>query len=145
MKLDDFLTPDEQQRIVEAIAEAERMTSGEIRVHVTPTCDGDPLEQAREVFAQLEMYKTRQRNGILLFLAFESRQFAIVGDEGIDNVVPDDYWNSERDILMGFLKRGEAARGIEGVIRSFGEKLKAHFPIEEDDVDELSNEISYAD
>ncbi len=145
MKLDDFLTPDEQQRIVAAIAEAERKTSGEIRVHITPRCEGDPLEQAREVFAQLEMYKTRQRNGILLFLAFESRKFAIVGDEGIDRVVPDDYWDSERDTLVGFLKRGEAARGIEGVINSFGEKLKAHFPIEADDTDELSNEISYAE
>lgn len=145
MKLDDFLTPLEQQRIVDAIAEAERKTSGEIRVHVTPTCDDDPLEKAREVFAQLEMHKTRHRNGILLFIAFESRKFAIVGDEGIDNVVPADYWDSERDTLVGFLKRGEAARGIEGVIHSFGEKLKAHFPIEEDDTNELSNEISYAE
>ena len=145
MTLNDFLTPDEQKSIVEAIAQAERMTSGEIRVHVTPRCWGNALKRARKVFDKLEMYKTRERNGMLIYLAFKSRKFAIMGDVGINELLPDNYWDSERDLLASHLSAGTAAQGIIEVIGHMGDKLKEHFPHQDDDENELSNEISYED
>lgn len=143
MQLDDFISIPDQGRVVDAIGEAEMMTSGEIRVHVTPKCGKDVMRDAIKTFNRLEMYKTRHRNGVLIFLAFESRKFAILGDSGINAVVPADYWDNEKDTLQQYLKQGDPATGLCKVIASVGEKLKTHFPIEEDDENELSNEISF--
>lgn len=126
-----------------AIGEAEKMTSGEIRVHITPRCGDDVMRDAIKVFNRLGMYKTRHRNGVLIFVAFESRKLAIIGDSGINEVVSTNYWDEEKDILLEFLKHGDPATGLCAVIARVGAKLKAYFPIEDDDVNELSNEISY--
>ena len=104
MQLDDFISIPDQGRVVDAIGEAEKMTSGEIRVHVTPKCGDDVMKDAIKTFNRLEMYKTRHRNGVLIFIAFESRKFAILGDAGINAVVPEDYWNNEKDTLLEYLK-----------------------------------------
>lgn len=143
MQLDDFISIPDQGRVVDAIGEAEKMTSGEIRVHVTPKCGDDVMKDAIKTFNRLEMYKTRHRNGVLIFIAFESRKFAILGDAGINAVVPEDYWNNEKDTLLEYLKLNDTATGLCKVIASVGEKLKTFFPIEEDDENELSNEISF--
>lgn len=143
MQLDEFISIPNQRRVVDAITEAEKMTSGEIRVHLTPQCGDDVMSEAIKTFDRLEMYKTRHRNGILIYVAFESRKFAILGDAGINSVVPKDYWDNEKEILLGFLKQGDPATGLCTVIGNVGEKLKAYFPIEDDDKNELSNEISY--
>lgn len=143
MQLDDFISIPDQGRVVDAIGEAEKMTSGEIRVHVTPKCGDDVMKDAIKTFNRLEMYKTRHRNGVLIFIAFESRKFAILGDAGINAVVPEDYWNNEKDTLLEYLKPNDPATGLCKVIASVGEKLKTFFPIEEDDENELSNEISF--
>ena len=89
------------------------------------------------------MYKTRHRNGVLIFVAFESRKFAILGDSGINEVVSPNYWDEEKEILLEYFKQGDPATGLCAVIARVGAKLKAYFPIEDDDVNELSNEISY--
>ncbi len=143
MRLDDFISIPDQGRVVDAIGDAEKMTSGEIRVHVTPKCGKDVMKAAAKAFNRLKMYKTRHRNGVLIYVAFESRKFAILGDAGINSVVPQGYWDSEKDTLLEHLKSGDPATGLCKVIASVGEKLKAYFPAEEDDENELSNEISY--
>lgn len=143
MQLDNFISKPDQGRVVAAIGEAEKMTSGEIRVHITPQCGDDVMRDAIKTFNQLGMYKTRHRNGVLIFVAFESRKLAIIGDSGINEVVSTNYWDEEKDILLEFLKHGDPATGLCAVIARVGAKLKAYFPIEDDDVNELSNEISY--
>ena len=126
-----------------AIGEAEKMTSGEIRVHLTPKCGDDVMRDAIKAFNRLKMYKTRHRNGVLIFVAFESRKFAIIGDSGIDEVVSTNYWDEEKEILLTYLKNNDPATGLCAVIARVGAKLKAYFPCDDDDVNELSNEISY--
>ncbi len=143
MQLDNFISKPDQGRVVAAIGEAEKMTSGEIRVHLTPRCGDDVMRDAIKTFNRLRMYKTRHRNGVLIFVAFESRKLAILGDNGINEVVSANYWDEEKDILLEYLKHGDPATGLCAVIARVGAKLKAYFPIEDDDVNELSNEISY--
>ena len=101
------------------------------------------LVAAVEVFERLEMHKTKARNGILIFIAPERREFAILGDKGIDEVVPKDFWKEERDILLSFFKKEAFAEGIVQVIQQIGVKLKGHFPYEAGDINELPDEISY--
>ena len=138
MQLDDFISIPDQGRVVDAIGDAEKMTSGEIRVHITPKCGDDVMKDAVKTFNRLKMYKTRHRNGVLIYVAF-----AILGDAGINSVVPQDYWENEKDTLLQYLKQNDPATGLCLVIASVGEKLKTFFPCEEDDENELSNEISY--
>ena len=143
MQLDNFISKPDQGRVVSAIGEAEKMTSGEIRVHITPRCGKDVMRDAIRTFNRLGMYKTRHRNGVLIFVAFESRKFAILGDSGINEVVATNYWDDEKEILLEFFKNNDPATGLCSVIARVGAKLKAYFPIEDDDVNELSNDISY--
>ena len=143
MQLEDFLNINEQRQVVEAITLAETKTSGEIRVHVTPKCGTNVMKEAIKTFNKLEMYKTLNRNAVLIYVAFESRRFAILGDAGINDVVPHGFWNDEKDTLLYHLKQGDPATGLCRVIESVGEKLKAFFPVDDDDVNELSNEISF--
>ena len=145
MRLDDFISIPDQGRVVDAIGEAEKMTSGEIRVHITPKCGNDVMKDAAKTFDRLKMYKTRHRNGVLIYVAFESRKFAILGDAGINAVVPENYWEQEKDTLLEHLKASDPATGLCKVIASVGEKLKTYFPGEDDDENELSNDISYED
>lgn len=140
MQLDNFISKPDQGRVVAAIGEAEKMTSGEIRVHLTPRCGKDVMRDAIRAFNRLGMYKTRHRNGVLIFVAFESRKCAIIGDSGINEVVS---WDDEKEILLSYFKMGDPATGLCIVIARIGAKLKGYFPSEADDVNELSNDISY--
>jgi uncharacterized membrane protein len=141
-KTEDFLTKEEEQEIVQAIVTAEKNTSGEIRVHIEETSEKPPLERAKEVFSTLEMYKTEARNGVLFYIGVVNKGFAILGDEGINNVVEADFWDCTKDIVLEHFKNKEFKKGlVEGVLRA-GEKLKHYFPYQSDDTNELSNEIS---
>ncbi len=140
--VESFLTPAEESAIVAAIASAERATSGEIRLHIERLCSGDPLERAKQVFELLEMHKTEQKNGVLFYLAVDDHKFAICGDQGIDAVVPADFWNSTKEMLASHFKRGAFADGLIAGIALAGEQLKKYFPFEKGDQNELSNEIS---
>lgn len=137
-----FLTEEEKQALVIAIAEAERMTSGEIRVHIDKSCKGDPLERAKQLFFQLKMYETVARNGVLIYVAPSDRKLAIVGDEGINAAVPADFWNQTKDSLLQAFKASAYFDGLSAAIQEVGILLKQFFPYEETDTDELSNEIS---
>ena len=145
MALIDFLTTDEQQRIVSAIAEAEHQTSGEICVHVTPRCWGNVMTTAQKKFNQLKLYETERRNAVLIFIAYKSHKFAILGDQGINELVPDDFWKDTLTLLGEKLKAGETCTGLCETILQIGNKLTHYFPAIKDDINELSNEITYED
>lgn len=137
-----FLSPKEEQEIVEAIQIAEKNTSGEIRVHIEATANKEVYDRAIEVFDLLEMNATKDRNGVLLYVAVVDKKFVIYGDEGINHIVGQDFWDTTKDVIQQHFKKQDFKQGIvEGVLAA-GEALKKHFPWQEDDENELSNEIS---
>ncbi len=137
-------TPDEQQRIVASIREAEKATSGEIRVHVEPHCaNADPLQRAIEVFAHLGMHQTKEHNGVLFYLAHVDRKFAVLGDQGIDAKVPDNFWVSTKELLLTHFVAGNYAEGLSRGIERAGQQLKQYFPYASDDTNELADDISF--
>lgn len=141
-KTEDFLTPTEEQEIVKAIALAEKQTSGEIRVHLEEKSDLEPMERAKEVFLQLNMQQTDARNGVLFYVAVSNKKFAVLGDEGINKVVAPNFWESTKEAVINQFKTGNFKTGIIDGITEAGNQLKAHFPYQTDDENELSNEIS---
>jgi uncharacterized membrane protein len=140
-----LFTKEEDARIVAGIRKAESGTSGEIRIFVEDFCMRDhPVERAAEVFQLFGMFNTKERNGVLLYLAEKSRQFALWGDTGIHQRVGYQFWEAEKQMLREHLQRDEAAEGVCRVIEQIGERLKSYFPAPEDaDHDELPNEIIY--
>ena len=138
-----FFSKEEQQKIVSAIKEAELNTSGEIRVHIENRCKGETLERAAEMFYELKMDHTAARNGILFYLAVKDRKFAIIGDEGINRNVEHDFWNDIKDEMTSMFKEGQFTEGLVAGILKCGNKLKQYFPYQENDVNELSDEISF--
>ncbi|WP_348798396.1 TPM domain-containing protein [Flavobacterium adhaerens] len=141
-KVEDFLTPEQEQEIVEAIRTAEKNTSGEIRVHIEKTTSLDPYDRAMEVFHDLRMDETQLQNGVLIYVAVEDKTFVICGDKGINDLVEPDFWDCTRDAMVSQFKKGDFKQGlVDGILRA-GERLKKYFPWQEGDTDELSNEIS---
>ncbi len=144
MALSDFIPQEGQKRVVEAIEAAEKRTSGEIRVHIEPRCkSGDAYRRAVEVFNELKMYETGQRNAVLVYVAYRSHVFAIIGDCGINERVGSGFWNEEIETLARYLRQGDPVGGLCEVIGQIGDSLSAYFPWTEDDVNEQSDEISY--
>lgn len=139
---EDFLTAEEEQEIVKAIAIAEENTSGEIRVHIENHSEKPPLERAKEVFLSLEMQNTEARNGVLFYVGVVDKTFAILGDEGIDKKVELDFWHVTKDAVIQHFKNKNYKDGLVAGILSAGERLKKIFPYDKDDTNELSNEIS---
>jgi uncharacterized membrane protein len=138
----DFLEKLDQERIVEAIRSAERMTSGEIRVHVQPKAHGDIRVVAERTFERLGMTKTELRNGVLLFIACEEQRFVILGDQGINEKAPAGFWDEIAAKLTIRFRAGEFSDGIVEAIHSAGQELRHDFPRSQEDVDELANEIN---
>lgn len=143
MSARSFFTKEEQHNIVAAIKEAELNTSGEIRVHIENHCKEEALERAAEVFYDLKMDRTAARNGILFYLAVKDHKFAIIGDEGINREVERDFWNDIKDEMIYNFKENKFAEGLIAGILKCGDKLKKYFPYQNDDVNELSDEISF--
>ncbi|MCF6168306.1 TPM domain-containing protein [Lutibacter sp.] len=141
-KVEDFLTKEQEQKLIQTIKVAEKNTSGEIRVHIEKTSDKPPMDRALEVFHFLKMNETELKNGVLLYVAIESKQFAIIGDEGIHNKVTDSFWDSTKEIVLSHFAKNEFAKGLELGILEVGEKLKNYFPYQSNDTNELSDEIS---
>ncbi len=137
-------TADEQKRIVAAIRQAEKATSGEIRVHVEAHCSTtDPVQRAVDVFAHLGMHQTKDQNGVLFYLAHADRKFAVVGDKGIDAKVPADFWESTKNLLRSHFAKGAYADGLSRGIEQAGQQLKQYFPYASDDTNELADDISF--
>jgi uncharacterized membrane protein len=138
----EFLTPEEENEVVQAIITAEQNTSGEIRVHIEIHTDKQPLERAQEVFYQLGMNNTLLQNGVLFYVGVQDHTFAIIGDKGINDLVEENFWDKTKDLVISHFKNGKFKQGlVEGILKA-GEKLKVLFPSSENNPDELSNEIS---
>lgn len=139
-----FFTKEEEKQIIYSIREAEKNTSGEIRLHIEKKCKGgNVLDRATNVFHILKMNKTAQQNGVLFYLATKDKQFSVIGDKGINEKVPDDFWEEVKKETIEAFKNGDFCEGLSKSILKAGEKLKAFFPYQQDDKNELSDEISF--
>lgn len=143
MKPSEFLGKENEQLIAKAIEQAESQCSGEIRVHIESNCKSNVLDRAATVFKTLAMHKTKERNGVLFYLSINDRKFAIIGDVGINAVVPQDFWDTTKELVINQFKKAEFTEGLVKGIELAGEHLKQYFPHQIDDVNELSDEISY--
>lgn len=140
----NFFKKEEEARIIQAIKNAENKTSGEIRVHLERKTGGTPiLAVAAEVFHILKMDETEARNGVLILLVPAEKQFGIIGDKGINEVVPVHFWEDVRDIMKQHFANGQFAQGLIEGIEKVGQKLKEYFPYQTDDTNELPDDISY--
>ena len=144
-KKKDFFNTEEKQLITESIRHAEKMTSGEVRVFVESKCSYmDAIDRAAELFFNLQMQKTDDRNAVLLYVAMEDRQLAVFGDEGIHKKVGNEYWNAEVGKIINNFNRDNYAEGISEVVKDIGEALTKHFPYNNDtDKNELPDEIVF--
>lgn len=140
-----LFTEQQQKQVQDAIAQAELNTSGEIRVHIDKRCKEEPMKMAIAVFEKLGMHKTEQRNAVLFYLAMEDKKLAILGDKGINEAVPTNFWDEIRDLMVSHFKKGEFTEGLSKGIVMAGEQLKTAFPYQSDDTNELSNEITFED
>jgi len=132
----------DSDRIVQAVKEAELNTSGEIRVHIQRRVKGKIYEVAKRKFEELGMTATALRNGVLFFVAMDDRQFSVLGDSGIDEKVPEDFWSGTVEEMTSHFKEGDFPGGIEAGVLKAGQALKEYFPYQDDDINELSDEIS---
>jgi uncharacterized membrane protein len=143
MKASSFFSEEQQAQILASVKEAELETSGEIRVHIETSLKGDVLDRAAWLFKKLGMDKTAERNGVLFYLAVDDRKFAILGDGGLNSKVPAGFWNEISEHLKKNFKEGKFTEGLsEGIIMA-GNQLKRHFPYKKNDINELSDEISF--
>ncbi|WP_047544944.1 TPM domain-containing protein [Psychroserpens sp. Hel_I_66] len=141
-KVEDFLTANEEQEIIEAIRDAEKNTSGEIRIHIEKELKVDAFERAMEVFHFLKMDNTKLQNGVLIYVAVDDKTFVIYGDKGINDVVPPNFWDSTKNVMQFHFKANRFKQGlIEGVLKA-GKQLEQHFPWVHGDINELPDEIS---
>ncbi len=143
-KKQTFFSKEEEERMVEAIRSAEKQTSGEIRLFMEQRCAFlNPLDRAKEVFAELEMFKTKDRNAVLLYIATKDQQLAVLGDEGIYQKMGQAFWDSEVKLILSEFKQHHFIDGVCKIIGDVGVALKENFPYESDDKNELDDGIVY--
>jgi len=144
-KKKEFFTAEQKQQIVEAVRDAERRTSGEVRVFVESRCSYmDAIDRAIEIFAQLKMFETNDRNAVLVYVALKDKQLAIFGDEGIHKKLGNDYWNTEIGKMINKFNKENYAEGIKEVVKDIGEALVTYFPFNNDtDKNELPDDIVF--
>jgi len=143
MKASSFFTREQQAQILASVKEAENATSGEIRVHIETTCPEDVLDRSAWVFKKLGMHNTADRNGVLFYLAVNDRKFAIIGDAGINARVPAGFWDEIKELMQKHFRESNFTEGLSKGIILAGQQLKAHFPYASQDINELSDEISF--
>jgi len=140
-----FFTEEQQEEIKQAILNAELDTSGEIRVHIENVCEGDVLDRAAYIFKKLNIQKTELRNGVLFYLAVKNRKFAILGDSGINKVVPEDFWDTLKAKMLNHFREDDFTAGLVEGISCVGKYLKKFFPFHSSDVNELKDDISFGE
>lgn len=137
-----ILNSEEQEKIAHAVSLAENRTSGEIRVVVENTVGGkSAIEKATQYFKELDMHKTVLRNGVLIYLAVVDHEFAIIGDQGINQRVNADFWEVTKDKMLVHFRNGDFLRGLQEGVKEAGEQLHHFFPRKEDDINELPNDV----
>ena len=145
MALSDFIPTDQQERIAQAITEAEKCTSGEIVVHVTPRCRRAPMDGAKRIFKKFGLQNTERRNAVLIYIAYEDHKLAVIGDKGIYDNAPADIWNEDVALLTDRIASGRQVDGLCEVIARIGQRLSHYFPSVRDDVNEISNDVQYSE
>lgn len=141
--METLFSSEDQEKIVAAIKTAELNTSGEIKVHIEAHCKFDSVDRAADVFNKLGMANTELRNGVLIYLAIKDHRFAIIGDKGINEKVPENFWNETRDLMQKKFREHKFTEGlVEGILKA-GEQLKSHFPYSKSDTNELNDQISF--
>jgi uncharacterized membrane protein len=135
----------DQQQVRLAIEAAERQTSGQIRVCVEETCSEEPIERAARYFHRLDMHQTKLRNGVLIYVATKDRKFAIIGDAGINKLVPENFWDSTKESMLGLFKQGNLVAGIVEGLQKAGNQLKIYFPHTSGGSNELPDDIAFMD
>jgi uncharacterized membrane protein len=140
-----FIEGDDLDAIARAVAEAERVTSAEIRVHLDHRCAGDAMARAIELFGRFGMHHTALRNGVLIYIAVQDRKLAVIGDTGIHERVGAAYWQGIVDLMITHLRAERPRDGLLAAVREVGEALRRHFPRASDDRNELSDEVSFSD
>ncbi|MFM2359388.1 MAG: hypothetical protein RLY16_1381 [Bacteroidota bacterium] len=140
-----FFTPEENAMIVAAIQNSERLTSGEIRVFVeSKNTYVNTLDRAREIFAQLKMFETQERNAVLLYIAVDHREVALFGDEGIHQRVGTAYWDAAVQQMIAYFSKHDLAKGIETCVLQIGATLQKEFPYQPTtDKNELPDDIVF--
>ena len=128
---------------MQSIEQAELNTSGEIRVHVEDKCKEDVMDRAAFIFEKLQMQQTELRNGVLFYISTSDRKFCILGDAGINQKVPANFWENIKAKMLKLLKEDKIVAALCIGIQMAGEQLKKHFPYQAGDINELSNEISF--
>ncbi len=128
-----------------AIANAEKRTSGELRVFIEDHSEDGPLDRSAFLFKQLRMDKTKLRNGVLIYVAFRDHKFSIIGDVGIHEKVGGDFWNSTKNKMQTHFRTGEFLNALLAGIEEAGEALAKYFPYQVSDKDELSNDIIFGE
>ena len=136
-----MLNQDELNKVVESIRAAEGQTSAEIRVCVARKCVDSPLEAAQRKFKQLKMDTTALRNSVLIYVAPSDHKAAVVGDSGIDEVAKEGFWDSVLEEMLSFFKDERICDGICRGVGKVGELIKARYPITENDMNELCDDV----
>jgi uncharacterized membrane protein len=145
IKASTFFTREEQIQIRDTIKEAEGKTSGEIRVHIETKLSGNVLDRAAWIFKRIGMHETDNRKGVLFYFAVRNKEFAIIGDGGINSKVAENFWDKIKKTLQEHFRNGKYTEGLIEGIRMTGMQLKEYFPHEKDDKNELPDEISFDD
>ncbi len=143
MTASDRFDESDRLQILAEIKEAEKNTSGEIRLFIEDDCGENVLDRAAFIFKELEMHKTKERNGVLFYLATDSRQFAILGDQGIHSKVEKDFWHAIKHEMQNYFTEGNFLKGLTIGIKMSGDALKKHFPYHKNDKNELSDDIVF--
>ena len=140
-----FFTESQEAQIIESVRTAELRTSGEVRVFVESRCKYmDAIDRAVEIFFDLQMHRTADRNAVLVYVALKDRQLAVFGDEGIHTKVGTEFWNREVAAMISTFNRNDYASGISNCIKDIGESLHQHFPYDEKtDKNELPDNIVF--
>jgi uncharacterized membrane protein len=144
MNASNFFTEEEKKALELQIFNAEQNTSGEIRIHLEQSCKEDVLDRAVSVFESLNMHETKLRNGVLFYVAIDDHKFAILGDAGINEKVPANFWNAVKEEVLDHFKGGNYFIGLDKGVKMAGEKLKTYFPVSDQNPNELSDEITFS-
>lgn len=144
LSAENFLTQEEREQVARAITEAEKLTSAEIRVHLEDHIEEDVLDHAAYIFEELDMHRTADRNGILIYICVADRQMAVVGDKGINERVPEGFWDNVIENMRGHFVQMHHVQGLIEAVKKVGELAGSHFPRLRNDRDELSNEVSFS-
>ncbi len=143
LEVDEFLTRAELDRVRDAVRSAEKRTSGEIRVHLDAAIMEGGLDHAAFVFDDLGMKKTKDRNGVLLYVSVPSRKVAVIGDAGIHAKSGQHYWDAVLELVLSHFREGRHCEGLCAGVERIGDQLLEHFPFQRDDVNELDDDVSF--